>query len=413
MRFVADFHLHSKYSRATSKDMNLENMALFAEKKGILVLGTADFTHPLWFKEIKENLEPVGQGIFSLKNKKSKTLFVLTTEISCIYSKKGKVRKIHLLVFAPSLPFVEKLNARLSWVGNLKADGRPILGLDAKELLKLVLSLSPDAFVVPAHAWTPWFSLFGSRSGFDSIEECFEELSSEIFALESGLSSDPPMNWRLSALDRIAIISNSDSHSLLKMGREANVFDLEKIDFFEIKKAIKEKDNKRFLFTIEFFPEEGKYHFDGHRLCHQRFSPSETKKYQGICPVCKKPLTVGVLHRVEELADRPEGFVPSGAIPFRSLLPLSEIIAQAFGLLENSKKVKEEYEKLIKEFENELNLLLFLPLEEIKEKIDPRIFQGIQKVREGKVEKEPGYDGLYGRIKIVFDQEKNGQKSLF
>jgi uncharacterized protein (TIGR00375 family) len=413
MRFVADFHLHSKYSRATSKDMNLENMALFAEKKGILVLGTADFTHPLWFKEIKENLEPVGQGIFSLKNKKSKTLFVLTTEISCIYSKKGKVRKIHLLVFAPSLPFVEKLNARLSWVGNLKADGRPILGLDAKELLKLVLSLSPDAFVVPAHAWTPWFSLFGSRSGFDSIEECFEELSFEIFALESGLSSDPPMNWRLSALDRIAIISNSDSHSLLKMGREANVFDLEKIDFFEIKKAIKEKDNKRFLFTIEFFPEEGKYHFDGHRLCHQRFSPSETKKYQGICPVCKKPLTVGVLHRVEELADRPEGFVPSGAIPFRSLLPLSEIIAQAFGLLENSKKIKEEYEKLIKEFENELNLLLFLPLEKIKGKIDPRIFQGIQKMREGKVEKEPGYDGLYGKIKIVFDQEKNGQKSLF
>jgi len=413
MRFVADFHLHSKYSRATSKDMDLENMALFAEKKGILVLGTADFTHPLWFKEIKENLEPVGQGIFSLKNKKSKTLFVLTTEISCIYSKKGKVRKIHLLVFAPSLSFVEKLNARLSWVGNLKADGRPILGLDAKELLKLVLSLSPDAFVVPAHAWTPWFSLFGSRSGFDSIEECFEELSFEIFALESGLSSDPPMNWRLSALDRIAIISNSDSHSLLKIGREANVFDLEKIDFFEIKKAIKEKDNKRFLFTIEFFPEEGKYHFDGHRLCHQRFSPAETKKYQGICPVCKKPLTVGVLHRVEELADRPEGFIPPGAIPFRSLLPLSEIIAQAFGLLENSKKVKEEYEKLIKEFENELNLLLFLPLEEIKGKIDPRIFQGIQKMREGKVEKEPGYDGLYGRIKIVFDQEKNGQKSLF
>jgi len=413
MRFVADFHLHSKYSRATSKDMNLENMALFAEKKGILVLGTADFTHPLWFKEIKEKLEPVGEGVFSLKNKKSKTLFVLTTEISCIYSKKGRVRKIHLLVFAPSLPFVEKFNARLSWVGNLKADGRPILGLDAKELLKLVLSLSPDAFVVPAHAWTPWFSLFGSRSGFDSIEECFEELSSEIFALESGLSSDPPMNWRLSALDRIAIISNSDSHSLLKMGREANVFDLEKIDFFEIKKAIKEKDNKRFLFTIEFFPEEGKYHFDGHRFCHQRFSPSETKKYQGICPVCKKLLTVGVLHRVEELADRPEDFVPPGAISFRSLLPLSEIIAQAFGLLENSKKVKEEYEKLIKEFENELNLLLFLPLEEIKGKIDPRIFQGIQKVREGKVEKEPGYDGLYGKIKIVFNQEKSAQKSLF
>jgi len=413
MRFVADFHLHSKYSRATSKDMNLENMALFAEKKGILLLGTSDFTHPLWLKEIKENLEPVAEGIFSLKNKKSKTLFLLTTEISCIFSKKGRLRKIHLLVFAPSLSFVEKFNARLSWVGNLKADGRPILGMDAKELLKLVLSLSPDAFVVPAHAWTPWFSLFGSRSGFDSIEECFEGLSSEIFSLETGLSSDPPMNWRLSVLDRITLISNSDSHSLSRIAREANVFDLEKIDFFEIKKAIKEKDNKKFLFTIEFFPEEGKYHFDGHRLCNQRLSPSETKKYQGLCPVCKKPLTVGVLHRVEQLADRPEGFIPSRAIPFRSLLPLSEIIAQAFGVLENSKKVKDEYEKLIKDFGNELNLLLFLPLEEIRGKIDPKIFQGIQKIREGKVEKEPGYDGVYGKIKIVFDKEEGLQKSLF
>ncbi|MGB9598527.1 MAG: endonuclease Q family protein, partial [Minisyncoccales bacterium] len=299
--------------------------------------------------------------------------------------------------------------------GNLKADGRPILGLQAKELLKIVLDISSEAFLVPAHAWTPWFSLFGSKSGFDSIEECFEELSGEIFSLETGLSSDPPMNWRLSALDRIALISNSDSHSLFKIGREANVFDLPKIDFFGLKEAIKKKDEKKFLFTIEFFPEEGKYHFDGHRFCNLRFSPSETKREKGICPVCKKPLTIGVLHRVELLADRAEGFVPSKAIPFRSLLPLSEIIAQAVGLLENSKKVKEEYERLIKIFGNEMNILLFLPLEDLEEKMDFRIFQGIKKVREGKVDKEPGYDGVYGKIKINFNEEKRlgGQKSLF
>ena len=284
MKFIADFHIHSKYSRATSKDMDLENLQKWAKIKGIKVLGTGDFTHPGWFKNLKSELEPAETGLyrFKLKTPKDETRFILTAEISCIYNKNNRTRKIHLIIFSPSFEICEKINARLGWVGNLKADGRPILGMDAKELLKISLDSSKNCLVVPAHAWTPWFSIFGSKSGFDSIEECFDEYSRYIFAIETGLSSDPAMNWRLSILDKITLISNSDSHSPAKIGREANIFDTE-ISYPAITEAIKTKDPQKFLSTIEFFPEEGKYHYDGHRLCGISLSPKETKKYNNIC----------------------------------------------------------------------------------------------------------------------------------
>ncbi len=413
MQFVADFHLHSKYSRATSKDMDLENLDKWAKIKGIKVLGTGDFTHPEWFNNLKEKLEPAEVGLFKLKN--SETRFILTAEISCIYSKKNKVRKIHIIVFAPSFEAVEKINVNLGRIGNLKSDGRPILGLDAKELAKIVLDASPDCLVVPAHCWTPWFSIFGSKSGFDFMEECFEEYSKYIFAGETGISADPKMFWRISGLDKITLISNSDSHSPAKIGREANVFGTE-ISYPAIIEAIKSKNPKKFLYTIEFFPEEGRYHYDGHRLCGVSLSPQESKKYGNICPNCGKPLTIGVLNRVEELADRPEGFRPENVIPFKRLIPLEEIIADAFGVLSAGKRVREEYKKLISKLGNELNILLETPLSELKIATLPEIAEGISRVREGKVFIEPGYDGVYGKIKIFSPGERKKQlkqKALF
>jgi uncharacterized protein (TIGR00375 family) len=297
----------------------------------------------------------------------------------------------------------------------LKSDGRPILGLDAKELAKIVLNASPDCLVVPAHAWTPWFSIFGSKSGFNSIEECFEEYSKHIFAIETGLSSDPAMNWRLSSLDKISLISNSDAHSPKKIGREANVFDTE-ISYDSIIEAIKQKDPKKFLYTIEFFPEEGKYHFDGHRLCGVSTSPKETKKYNEICPACGRPLTIGVLNRVEELADREEGKIPKGAIPFKNLIPLEEIIADALGVLPGGKLVVAEYQSLIKKFGSEFKILLDVLPEDLKKSTLQKIAEGIIKAREGKVNIEPGYDGVYGKIKIFSKSEKKDQikqKTLF
>ena len=406
MKFIADFHLHSKYSRATSSQMDFENLDKFAKIKGIKVLGTGDFTHPLWFKEIKEKLEPAQEGLFKLKNSTSETRFILTSEISCVYSKNHKVRKIHILIFAPSLEIAEKINSYLSIVGNLKADGRPTLGLDAKELAKIVLNISQDCLVIPAHIYTPWFSLFGSRSGFDSLEECFEEYSKYIFAGETGLSSDPPMSWRNSALDKITLISNSDAHSLAHIGREANVFDTE-LSYFTIKEAIKLKDPQKFLYTIEFFPEEGKYHYDGHRLCGISLSPQESKKYNNICPVCHKLLTIGVLNRVEQLADRPEGFIPETAIPFKRLVPLEEIIANVLNQKVGNIRVIQEYQKLIKNFENEFNVLIEAKREDLEKVTLPEIVQGIINVREGKVLAIPGYDGVYGKIEILRNQNEN------
>jgi len=420
MKFIADFHLHSKYSRATSPQMDLENLDKWAKIKGIKVLGTADFTHPAWLKELKEKLERVEPGLYKIKNQKSKiknnefgipeneTRFILTTEVSCVYSKKFKVRKIHLIIFSPSFEICEKINTHLGWIGNLKSDGRPILGLDAKELAKIVLGISEDCLVVCAHAWTPWFSIFGSKSGFNTIEECFEEYSKYIYALETGLSSSPDMNWRLSSLDKITLISNSDAHSPQKIGREANVFDTE-ISYPAIAEAIKFKDLQKFLYTIEFFPQEGKYHYDGHRICGISLSPKESKKYNNICPNCGRPLTIGVLNRVNSLADRPEGFKPEKAIPFKSLIPLAEIIADALGQGTGTIEVDKEYKNLIEKFGNEFSALIDVPRQELEVVTLPEIAEGILRVREGKVFIEPGYDGVYGKIRIFSPSE---QKSL-
>ena len=415
MKFIADFHLHSKYSRATSRDMDLENLDKWAKIKGIKVLGTGDFTHPEWFKNLKEKLEPAEPGLFRLKSSDSETRFILTSEISCVYSKGGRVRKIHVIIFAPSFEAVEKISVQLGWIGNLKSDGRPILGLDAKELAKIVLGASPDCLVIPAHAWTPWFAIFGSKSGFNSIEECFEDYSKYIYALETGLSSDPAMNWRLSALDNITLISNSDSHSPKKIGREANVFDIE-VSYGEIVEAIKTKNPQKFLYTVEFYPEEGKYHFDGHRNCGIKLSPSETKKYAGLCPVCGKPLTVGVLSRIEELADREEGFRPQNSIPFKSLVPLEEVVADALNQNTGTKQVEKEYQSLIEKLGPEFNILLDAPKETLQSATLPEIAEGIIRVREGKVFKEAGYDGVYGKIKVFSQAEEKSsskQDTLF
>jgi uncharacterized protein (TIGR00375 family) len=394
--------------------MDLENLDKWAKIKGIKVLGTGDFTHPLWLKELKEKLEPAEEGLLKSKSQ-NETRFILTAEISCIYSKKGRVRKIHLIIFASSFEIAEKINVHLGWIGNLKADGRPILGLDAKELLKIVLNVSKDCLVVPGHIWTPWFSLFGSKSGFDSLEECFEEYSKYIFAGETGLSSDPAMNWRLSALDKITLISNSDSHSPGKIGREANVFDTE-LSYPAIIEAIKSKNPQKFLYTIEFFPQEGKYHYDGHRICGISLSPQASKKYGNICPNCGKPLTIGVLNRVEELADRPEGFKPANAISFKSLIPLEEIIADALGVLSKTKQVEKEYKNLIEKLGNEFEVLLNSSRQDLEKITLPEITEGIIRTREGKVFIEPGYDGVYGKIRIFSPGEQkniNKQGILF
>ncbi len=394
--------------------MDLEHLDEWAKIKGIKVLGTGDFTHPEWFKYLKEKLIPAEVGLFRLKNSNSETRFILTAEISCIYTKGARVRKIHIIIFAPTFDAAEKINAQLGWVGNLKSDGRPILGLDAKELAKIVLNTSQDCLVVPAHAWTPWFAIFGSKSGFDSIEECFDEYSKYIFVIETGLSSDPAMNWRLSILDKITLISNSDSHSPQKIGREANVFDTE-LSYPAIIEALKTKNPQKFLYTIEFFPEEGKYHFDGHRICGIKLSPQETKKYNGICPVCGRSLTIGVLNRVEELADREEGFKPEKVIPFKSLVPLEEIIADALSQNTGTKEVEKEYKNLIEKFNTEFNILLEISKEELKKATLPEIAEAITRVREGRVFKEPGYDGVYGKIKVFSGEEKklSKQSTLF
>jgi len=405
MKFIADFHLHSKYSRATSPQMDLENLDKWAKIKGIKILGTGDFTHPEWLNNLKEKLEPAEQGLFKLKTEQNGTRFILTSEISCICSRGGRVRKIHIIVFAPDFKTVEKINTHLGWIGNLKADGRPILGLDAKELAKIVLNINLDCLIVPAHLWTPWFSLFGSRSGFDSIEECFEEYSKYIYAGETGLSSSPDMNWRLSALDKITLISNSDAHSAQKIGREANVFDTE-LSYPAILEAIKSKDPQKFLYTIEFFPQEGKYHYDGHRLCGISLSPQESKKYNNICPNCGRPLTIGVLNRVEELADRPEGFKPEKAIPFKSLIPLEQIIADVINQGVGTIQVGKEYKNLIEKFNSEFEVLLNASRENLEEFTPPEIALGIIRVREGKVFIEPGYDGVYGKIRIFSEGEQ-------
>ncbi|MCD6270208.1 DNA helicase UvrD [bacterium] len=415
MKFIADFHIHSKYSRATSPKIDLDSLAKFALLKGVDVLGTGDFTHPQWYQSLKEELKPSEEGLFRLKDKPSRTRFILTSEISCIYSKNGRTRKIHVLIFSPDIQTVKKINDKLGKIGNLKADGRPILGLDAKELLKIVLDINENCFFVPAHLMTPWFSVFGSRSGFDSLEECFQEYSKYIYAGETGLSADPGMLWRIKDGRRITLISNSDAHSLCHIGREANVFDTE-LDYFSIIEAIKAKDKRRFLYTIEFYPQEGKYYFDGHRECGVSFSPEESKRHNNICPKCGRPLTIGVLNRVEQLSDKPKGFRPKDAIPFKSLVPLDNIIAEALGVGVGTKQVAREYNNLIEKFDNEFNVLLNVSQEELQTTVLPEIAQGIIMARRGDVSIKPGYDGEYGKIKIlgkIGRDRLNRQKTLF
>ena len=413
MHFIADLHIHSSYSRATSSDMNLESLWKWAQLKGITVIGTGDFTHPMWFNEIKEKLEPVGNNLLKLKDNlkdntipescRSEVYFVLTAEISSIYSKRGRIRKIHNLVFAPDFSIVSRMNTLLSKIGNLSSDGRPILGLDAKQLLKIVLDTSPECMLVPAHAWTPHFSVFGAESGFDSLSECFEELTPHIYSIETGLSSDPPMNWRLSSLDRITLISNSDAHSPSKLGREANIFATE-ISYGAMMNAIKKK--KGFLGTIEFFPEEGKYHYDGHRSCGVSISPKDTIKNNYLCPVCGRKVTIGVMHRVEKLADRPEGFKPKHAPKYYSLIPLSEIIAETLHVGVNTKTVQAEYLKLLSALGNELRILRESSLSDIEKAGSPSLSEAISKMRSGDVHISPGFDGKYGKIKILEEPEK-------
>lgn len=407
MHFIADLHIHSKYSRATSKDMSPESIWRWAQIKGISVIGTGDFTHPKWFKELNEKLESTGNGLFRLRNDfrtdnipdscRADVFFMLTAEISCIYSKNGRTRKIHSILFVPDFADAAKINIALAKIGNLNADGRPILGLDAKELLKIVLNETPEGMLVPAHAWTPHFSIFGAESGFDSIEECFENLTPHIYAIETGLSSDPLMNWRLSALDKITLISNSDAHSPARIGREANIFDTD-ISYKTMMEAIKTREG--FIGTIEFFPEEGKYYYDGHRACGICLTPKETLRHNYLCPVCGKKVTVGVMHRVEKLADRKEGFKPKGSPSFHSIIPLPEIIAEVLKVGPNSKAVAKEYQNLLQKLGNEFKILMDVPPRDIEKAGSPLIREAIERMRKGDVHIAPGYDGEYGKIKI-------------
>ncbi|VVB57963.1 Uncharacterised protein [Candidatus Anstonella stagnisolia] len=412
-RCVADLHIHSKYSRATSPNMELEGLSEWGKIKGIDVIGTGDFTHPKWIKELKEKAIEEDSGLLLFNGQH----FMLTVELSSIYTDKGRGRRIHQVVLAPSLEIAEQINERLKKKGaNLASDGRPIMGLSAPDIVETIMEISPKCMVIPAHAWTPWFSVFGSKSGFDSVKECYGDMEKHIYALETGLSSDPAMNWRVSALDKYALVSNSDSHSPQKIGREANVFELNRLTYDEIVDAIKDRSSGRFKLTYEFYPEEGKYHLDGHRDCGVRLTPAQTKKLKGLCPKCGKAVVIGVQYRVEELADREEGFVPKGAVPFEKLVPLAEIIAKVLGGTEASKKVLEMYAVLVKAFGNEIKVL-HAPYEQLKLASDERIAKAICDVREGNITFLAGYDGTYGEMhfgkrKIEQEDYTSRQKSI-
>ena len=417
MKFYADFHIHSRYSRAVSKDLCPERIFESAIEKGIALVGTGDITHPAWIADLKDKLEPSKEypGLFTLRpgiQKKIRkanpdladgnTLFILTGEISSIYKKGERTRKVHNLVFISSLERAEKFNAVLANLGNIKSDGRPILGLDSRKVLEIQLDADPDGFFVPAHIWTPWFSMLGSKSGFDSVEECFEDLSDEIFALETGLSSDPLMNWRISGLDRYTLISNSDAHSVAKLGREANIFEIQP-SFENIKAALKGELHGGFLGTVEFFPEEGKYHFDGHRKCGARLHPDRTKALEGACPVCGKPVTVGVYHRVIDLADRSAkdaGKLRARKPAFHSAIPLREIISGVVGKGPATKTVTREYDKIVKAGLGELQYLLETDEEQLTRAGGDRVAEAVMKMRRGEVRIEEGYDGEFGKIFI-------------
>lgn len=423
MKFTADLHMHSRYSRATSKDMVLEETDRIAAEKGILVLGTGDCTHPKWFKELSDKLEPAEAGLFRLKKKYKKrtiwgtfadTRFILSGEISSIYPREGKTRRVHTIMLLPSLESARRLNEVLGKRGNIASDGRPILGIDCEELAGIVFGIDLRAMIIPAHLWTPWFGMLGSMSGFDSVKECFGAYADKIIAVETGLSSDPAMNWRLSGLNGVAMISNSDSHSPRKIGREATMFDAE-LSYDGIREAIvngapknrKKRNANNMVATIEFFPEEGKYFYDGHRTCGVSMTPKETKKNRGICRVCGRSVTVGVLSRVDALADVRVKTAGKGnlrecgdRVPYYNIIQLDEIIADVLRIGVKTKKVRSAYERLVKGCGTEMDILLHVGEEQLLRHADSSVARGIMGMRKGKVLIVPGYDGEYGKISI-------------
>ena len=410
MKMIADLHIHSRFSMATSKEGTPENLDFWARKKGISLIGTGDFTHPVWREELKERLVSEGNGLYRLRDEYVKedsrkfpgegTRFVVSGEISSIYKKNGKTRKVHNVILLPSLEAADAMAQRLEKIGNIHSDGRPILGLDSHDLLEMMMDVCPEGILIPAHIWTPHFSVLGAKSGFDSVEECFEELAPYIHALETGLSSDPAMNWRISKLDRYQLVSNSDAHSPSKLGREANLLDID-CSYEGLYRAIQTGEGLEG--TVEFFPEEGKYHFDGHRKCGVSLSPVEAERLGGICPVCGKKLTMGVDHRVEQLADRAEGFVKKDGKKYESLVPLPEVISTCMGYSAASKKVQGCFEQMIQTLGTEFDILRNVPSEDIKSCAGERIAEGIENVRTGNVKRIPGYDGEYGKIEL-FDE---------
>ena len=407
MKIIGDLHIHSRFSMATSKEGTPENLDFWARKKGISLIGTGDFTHPAWRAELRERLIPEGNGLYRLKEEYVKeesrkfsgegTRFVVSGEISSIYKKNGKTRKVHNVILLPGLEVADAMAQCLEKIGNIHSDGRPILGLDSHDLLEMMLDVCPEGILIPAHIWTPHFSVLGAKSGFDSVEECFEELTPYVHALETGLSSDPAMNWRISGLDRYQLVSNSDAHSPSRLGREANLLDID-CSYEGLYQAI--QTGKGLEGTVEFFPEEGKYHFDGHRKCGVSLSPTEAERLGGICPVCGKKLTMGVDHRVEQLADREEGFVKEDGRKYESLVPLPEVISACMGYSTASKKVQGCFEQMLQKLGTEFDILRNVPAEDIKSCAGERIAEGIENVRTGHVKRIPGYDGEYGKIEL-------------
>ncbi len=415
MRQILDLHIHSRYSRACSPQLTLANIDKACRLKGVNIIATGDFTYPAWFDSIKSELIETNpkSGLYKLKTAPNdKVKFILSTEVALIYKDAEKVRRIHLVIHAPNIAAVEKLNKQLDKNYNIRSDGRPILGIKAPALVEMLLKIDPNFLIYPAHIWTPWFSVFGSKSGFDTFAECFGEQTKHIYAYETGLSSDPEMNWRLSALDNLTLLSNSDAHSPNNIAREANIMEIsEPITYQKIYDNIKNK--KGMIETVEFYPEEGMYHFDGHRDCKFSCEPKESRRLKNICPICKKPLVIGVLNRVEELADRPEGFRPKNAAGFKKLVELDKIIAEVFNVKSRtSSAVQKEYGALIAKLGPELDILLNLDIKELDQE-DGRIGEGIRKVRAGELVIKPGFDGQYGEINIFSENNRPGrQKTL-
>ena len=411
MMFHADLHVHSLYSRATARTSDLEHLAAWAARKGIAVIGTGDFTHPAWLDEIRRKLAPDGSGLLSLRPRAARQAmsdvpascrgdvrFVLTVEIATIYRKGDRTRKIHHVACVPDLAAARRVSRRLSRIGNLEADGRPMLGLDSRDLLEIVLEASDEAFLFPAHIWTPWFAALGSRSGFDSIDECYGDLAGHVFAAETGLSSDPPMNWRVSSLDRFRLVSFSDAHSPAKLGREATTLDTG-VDFPSIRRAL--ETGRGYVGTVELFPEEGKYHLDGHRRCGVRLEPAQTRERAERCPSCGAKLTVGVMHRVEDLADRRRPRPPATAGTVTSLVPLAEVLGECLGRGPATKTVTRAYDALLESCGPELFVLAEAPLEDVERASTPLVAEAISRLRRGEVIREPGYDGEYGTIRLL------------